>query len=139
MLYFVYLCNPEKLTDPQHCLFAASDFSIFFPHDLTMSLEYNYNIIMENIRFVWDEAKNKINIKTHKISFEEAKTVFFDPGAKVIHDPDHSIEEDRFIILGLSKSLNILVVCHCYRENDGIIRIFSARKATKKERRQYGG
>ena len=94
---------------------------------------------MDSIKFVWDEDKNKINIKSHKISFEEAKTVFFDPNAKVIHDPDHSIEEDRFIILGLSKSLNILVVCHCYREKEGIIRIFSARKATKTECKQYGG
>ena len=94
---------------------------------------------MGNISFLWDEDKNRINIKSHKISFEEAKTVFFDPNAKIIHDPDHSIDEERFIILGISKSLNILVVCHCYRENDEIIRIFSARKATAKEREQYGG
>jgi len=94
---------------------------------------------MNDINFVWDEDKNRINIKSHKISFEEAKTVFFDPNAKVIHDPDHSIEEDRFIILGLSKTLNILVVCHCYREKEEIIRIFSARKATKTECRQYNG
>ena len=94
---------------------------------------------MDSINFVWDEEKNKVNIKSHKISFQEAKTVFFDPNAKVIHDPDHSIEEDRFIILGLSKTLNILVVCHCYREKEEIIRIFSARKATKTECKQYGG
>jgi len=94
---------------------------------------------MESINFIWDEDKNRINIKSHKISFEEAKSVFFDPNAKVIHDPDHSSDEDRFIILGLSKSLNILVVCHCYREKDEVIRIFSARKATKTECRQYGG
>ena len=94
---------------------------------------------MNGINFVWDEDKNRINIKSHKISFEEAKTVFFDPNAKVIHDPDHSIEEERFIILGLSKTLNVLVVCHCYREKEEVIRIFSARKATKKECRQYNG
>ena len=94
---------------------------------------------MNNINFVWDEDKNRINIKSHKISFEEAKTVFFDPNARVIHDPEHSIEEDRFIILGLSKTLNVLVVCHCYREKEEIIRIFSARKATKTECRQYNG
>jgi uncharacterized DUF497 family protein len=94
---------------------------------------------MDNINFTWDEDKNKRNIISHKISFEEAKTVFYDPNAKVIYDPDHSKEEDRFIILGISKLLNILVVCHCYKENDGIIRIFSARKATPKERKQYGG
>ena len=94
---------------------------------------------MNYLDIVWDEDKNKKNIISHKISFEEAKTVFFDPNAKVIFDPDHSLEEDRFIILGLSKLLNILVVCHCYRENEKSIRIISARKATPKERKQYGG
>jgi len=94
---------------------------------------------MDHLNFVWDEDKNKKNIVSHSISFEEAKTVFFDPNAKVIYDPDHSKDEDRFIILGLSKLLNILVVCHCYRENEKIIRIISARKATSKERKQYGG
>ena len=94
---------------------------------------------MDSLKFVWDEAKNKLNITDHKISFEEAKTVFYDPNAKVIYDPDHSNDEDRFIILGLSVSLNLLVVCHCYRENDNIIRIISARKATTAERKQYGG
>ena len=94
---------------------------------------------MNYLDFIWDEDKNKKNIVSHNISFEEAKTVFFDPHAKVIYDPDHSKDEDRFIILGLSKFLNILVVCHCYKENDSIIRIISARKATTKERKQYGG
>ena len=94
---------------------------------------------MKYLDFIWDEDKNKKNVISHKISFEEAKTVFFDPNAKVIYDPDHSEDEDRFIILGLSKLLNILVVCHCYRENEKIIRIISARKATPKERKQYGG
>ncbi|MCL1928081.1 MAG: BrnT family toxin [Treponema sp.] len=94
---------------------------------------------MDYLDFIWDENKNKKNIASHNISFEEAKTVFFDPNAKVIYDPDHSKEEDRFVILGLSKFLNILVVCHCFKENDSIIRIISARKATSKERKQYGG
>ena len=94
---------------------------------------------MDYLDIVWDEDKNKKNIISHNISFEEAKTVFFDPNAKVIYDPDHSLEEDRFIILGLSKLLNILVVCHCYRENEKSIRIISARKATPKEQKQYGG
>jgi len=93
---------------------------------------------MDYLEFIWDEDKNKKNIASHNVSFEEAKTVFFDPNAKVIYDPDHSKEEDRFIILGLSKFLNILVVCHCFKENDSIIRIISARKATPKERKQYG-
>jgi uncharacterized DUF497 family protein len=91
------------------------------------------------MKIVWDEAKNKENIRNHKISFEEAETVFYDPNGKIIHDPDHSKEEDRFIILGLSKMLNLLVVCHCYRENDEEIRIITARKATKKETKEYGG
>jgi uncharacterized DUF497 family protein len=91
------------------------------------------------MKIVWDEDKNKENIRKHKISFEEAETVFYDPNGKIIHDPDHSKEEDRFIILGLSKMLNLLVVCHCYRENDEEIRIITARKATKKETKGYGG
>ena len=94
---------------------------------------------MDYIEFLWDEEKNEKNIASHKISFEEAKTVFFDPNAKIIYDPDHSQSEDRFIILGVSKLLNILVVCHCYREKDTTIRIISARKATPNERKQYGG
>ena len=94
---------------------------------------------MDYLNIIWEEDKNKKNIISHKISFEEAKTVFFDPNAKIIYDPEHSKDEDRFIILGLSKLLNILVVCHCFKENDKIIRIISARKATPKERKQYGG
>jgi len=93
---------------------------------------------MDYIDFIWDEDKNRKNIFSHKISFEEAKTVFYDPNAKLIYDADHSMDEDRFIILGLSKLLNILVVCHCYKESNRIIRIISARKATPKERNQYG-
>jgi len=91
------------------------------------------------MKIVWDENKNRENILKHKISFEEAQTVFYDPEGKIIADPDHSAEEDMFIILGLSKMLHLLVVCHCYRENDEIIRIISARKATKSESKQYGG
>ena len=94
---------------------------------------------MDYLDFTWDDDKNKKNVASHSVSFEEAKTVFYDPNAKIIYDPDHSRDEDRFIILGLSKLLKILVVCHCYRENDKIIRIISARKATIKEQRQYGG
>ena len=89
------------------------------------------------MEIIWDEKKNKENIRKHNISFEEAKTVFYDPKGKLIHDPDHSDEEDRFIILGLSKSLNLLVVCHCCRENDEVIRIITARRATKNEKTSY--
>ena len=91
------------------------------------------------MKIIWDEDKNQENIKKHKVSFEEAETVFYDPNGKFIDDPDHSDDEDRFIILGLSKMLRLLVVCHCYRENDEIIRIITARKATKKEAKYYGG
>ena len=97
----------------------------------------NYNIIMEEIKFEWDENKNDINKKKHKLSFEEAKTVFYDENALVINDPEHSQEEDRFIILGVSDKINLLVVCHCYRESDSVIRIISARKATTTETKQY--
>ena len=91
------------------------------------------------MKIIWDEKKNQKNMKEHKVSFQEAETVFYDPNAKIIHDPDHSIEEDRFIILGISKLLKVLVVCHCYKEEDEIIRIITARKATKKEKKEYGG
>ena len=91
------------------------------------------------MRIIWDEKKNRENIRKHKVSFEEAQTVFYDPNGKLIDDPDHSDKEDRYIILGLSKVLHLLVVCHCYRENDETIRIISARKATTKETKFYGG
>lgn len=92
---------------------------------------------METIRFEWDKNKNKINKKKHKISFEEAQTVFYDSEALLINDPEHSLEEERFIILGFSEKANLLVVCHCYRESESVIRIISARKATKNEEKQY--
>ena len=94
---------------------------------------------MKDIRFEWDSSKNKTNIIKHGVSFEEARTVFSDPNALVIHDPDHSASEERFVILGLSTSLRMLVVCHCYRRNDEVIRIISARKATKAETAKYHG
>ena len=75
--------------------------------------------------------------KKHKISFEEAKSVFYDTNALLINDPENSSDEDRFILLGLSKNLNLLVVCHCYRCSETVIRIISARKATKNETKQY--
>jgi len=89
------------------------------------------------IEFKWDENKAAINLEKHGVSFEEAQTVFYDEKAQLINDPDHSQDEDRFIILGFSIKLRILVVCHCYREDDSIIRIISARKANKKEQIQY--
>ena len=93
---------------------------------------------MEMIRFEWDENKNHINQRKHGVSFDEAKTVFYDDQALVIDDPEHSEQEERFLILGLSIRANLLVVCHCCRESDTVIRIISARKATKKESGYYG-
>lgn len=92
---------------------------------------------MENLKFEWDENKNTINKNKHNVAFEEAQTVFYDELALVIDDPDHSEQEDRFIILGQSSQAKLLVVCHCYRESDTVIRIISARKATKTESSQY--
>ena len=92
---------------------------------------------MSEIRFSWDENKNKLNKRKHRISFEEAKSVFYDENALLIDDPDHSDDEDRFIMVGLSSSLRLLIVCHCYRENDEVIRIISARKATLHETKSY--
>ena len=92
---------------------------------------------MEEITFEWDENKNEINKSKHKVSFEEAKSVFYDEEALVIADPEHSKNEERFIILGFSNKANLLVVCHCYRSADMVIRIISARKATKSEEKYY--
>ena len=85
----------------------------------------------------WDEHKNKTNIKKHGVSFEEAQTVFYDPLTKVASDPEHSDEEDRFIAVGHSSQHRQLLVVHCYREESRAIRIISARKLTRGEKRQY--
>lgn len=87
--------------------------------------------------FEWDEAKNLINQRKHGISFEEAKSVFFDISAILFDDPDHSEVEDRFLIIGMSDKRGICIVSHCYRGADEKIRIISARKATKSERDIY--
>lgn len=92
---------------------------------------------MEIINFEWDENKNHTNQKKHGIDFEEAKTVFYDDNAILFDDPEHSREEERFLILGISKYENLCIVSHCCRSNDNIIRIISARKATKSEIKTY--
>ena len=92
---------------------------------------------MDNIKFEWDENKNQINKVKHGVDFSEAKTVFYDECAILFDDPEHSAEEDRFLILGISKHENLCIVSHCYRGRDNIIRIISARKATKNEIRTY--
>ncbi len=92
---------------------------------------------MNSVRFAWDESKALENRKKHDVSFEEALTVFADENARLKHDPDHSQAEDRFILLGFSAKLRMLVVCHAYRENEEVIRLISARKATRNEHKQY--
>lgn len=92
---------------------------------------------MEQLIFEWDENKNTINKNKHGLSFEEAKEVFSDDNAILFDDPDHSIGEERFLIIGMTLSQKICLVSHCYRDNDNVIRIISARKATKNEKRTY--
>lgn len=92
---------------------------------------------MNKLIFTWDDDKNISNKRKHDISFEEAQTVFFDENAIEFDDPDHSINEKRFILLGLNQSLKVLVVCHCYRKDDSEIRIITERKVTKKEKIVY--
>lgn len=92
---------------------------------------------MANIQFEWNPTKARANLKKHGVSFEEAATVFFDDRAIEFYDDSHSGWEDRMLLLGLSARLRLLLVCHCYRESDSIIRIISARKATKNESRLY--
>ncbi len=92
---------------------------------------------MRALRFVWDEAKNRANRRKHGVSFGEAQSAFHDESAQVYFDPDHSDDEDRFILLGMSLLLRVLVVCHCYREGDSLVRIISARKADKREQEGY--
>jgi len=89
------------------------------------------------LKFEWDESKNIINIQKHSVSFEEAMTVFKDRKAVLRYDENHSETEDRFNIIGMSQLSKFLIVCHCYRESDTIIRIISARKPTKAESIYY--
>ena len=91
------------------------------------------------LRFEWDPDKNAENQAKHRVSFEEAATVFSDDAARFMDDPDHSVGEDRYLLLGLSATARILVVSHCFRANDDVIRIISARRATRREQAQYRG
>ena len=92
---------------------------------------------MDELGFAWDEKKSRANKRKHGVTFEEAQSSFLDENAKIYADPDHSENEDRFILLGMSFRLRTLVVCHCYREKESVIRIFSARKADKSEQGDY--
>ncbi len=92
---------------------------------------------MKQLEFEWDNKKDKTNIKKHGVSFDEARTAFYDEYAIQFFDPEHSEEEDRFILIGSSFNLKTLVICHCFREEETIIRIISARKADKDEEQYY--
>jgi len=92
---------------------------------------------MSELRFEWDPKKDAANQRKHGVSFDEATTVFSDERALLIEDPDHSDDEERFILLGLSAGLRTLVVCHCYREAESVIRLILARKASRNERSEY--
>lgn len=92
---------------------------------------------MNDLRFEWDGRKSRENKRKHGVSFDEAQTVFLDENAQRYFDPEHSETEDRFILLGLSMALRVLVVCHCYKETDTVIRIISARKANRQEANAY--
>lgn len=105
--------------------------------NLVFYKQCNYIVVMDELKFEWDSAKAESNINKHGVSFDEASTVFYDELARLIPDPDSSIMEERFIILGQSKNLKLLVVCHCYRDEEQVIRIISARKADKHERKSY--
>jgi len=94
---------------------------------------------MDELRFAWDQKKSRANQRRYGVSFQEAQTAFNDENAKVYSDPDHSEDESRFLLLGLSIRLRMLVVCHCFREAESVIRIISARKANKLEERDYWG
>jgi uncharacterized protein len=89
------------------------------------------------LRFEWDSRKESLNRRKHGVSFQEAESVFYDDHALLVSDPDHSETEDRFILVGMSSRFRILIVCHCYRKQDDIIRLISSRKANQKERKQY--
>ena len=87
----------------------------------------------------WDSRKASWNQRKHGVSFDEARSAFLDENARLMTDPEHSDDEERYVLLELSTKLRLLVVCHCYRKHDGVIRIISARKADKSERSQYAG
>ena len=92
---------------------------------------------MRELRFEWDDAKSRQNKRKHGVSFEEAQSAFLDERAIRFSDPDHSEDEDRFVLLGMSFLLGVLVICHCYRADESVIRIISPRKADRHERRAY--
>lgn len=100
-------------------------------------MERSYTVTTVDLSFTWDARKASENLKKHGVSFEEARSVFFDEDAIEFFDEEHSIGEDRFLLLGLSAQARLLLICHCYRESEATIRIISARRATKSESKYY--
>lgn len=98
-----------------------------------------YTLTVSELRFEWDEPKSRSNEKKHRVSFEEAQTAFYDDRAVIVDDPDQVTGEQRFVLLGMSASLRMLVVCHCIRARGDVIRLISARKATREEQHDYPG
>lgn len=96
-----------------------------------------YNVRMDELRFEWADTKENTRVQEHGVSFEEARTAFYDENAVQFFDPDHSETEDRFILLGLSFKPRTLVVCHCFRESETVVRLISARKADRDEEHEY--
>lgn len=101
-------------------------------------VRYTYDFSMESLSFEWDENKNRSNRLKHGVSFEEATSVFQDENARGYYDPDHSENEDRFMLLGMSSRARMLIICHCTRQAGSVIRIISARRATREEQKDYG-
>jgi len=104
---------------------------------IDLQASHNYSVVMDQLRFDWDEQKARENQRKHGVSFVEARSVFFDPQAVEFFDEEHEQGEERFLLLGVSARLRILIVCHCLREQGNVIRIISARKATIDEQREY--
>jgi len=131
----------KELIELSFCIFMAIIYALMCYNISTSKREaFKMCITYDNMQFFnWDEDKEIANEKKHGISFREAASVFKDPNILIKPDVDHSKDEDRFIIIGLSDKPRLLVVCHCYRESDTIIRIISARKATVNESIAYGG
>jgi uncharacterized protein len=107
------------------------------PGRLDTGIQYTYVVVMQSLRFEWDARKDRRNQREHGVSFAEAQTVFFDEDAVEFYDDEHSEWEDRFLLLGCSAKARVLLVCHCLRQEGAVIRIISARRATKAEQRLY--
>ena len=105
--------------------------------ELVTYVRNTYSLDVDELRFEWDPSKARVNIRKHGVSFEDAQTVFADERARLIDAPDHSEQEDRFVLLGLSSSLRLLIVVHCYRTDGNVVRIISARRATEPEEHFY--